>query len=212
MATPGLFVTLEGGEGSGKSTQVARLTARLQSAGWQPLVTREPGGTPLAEGIRALLMDPAHQPSAMTEALLMQAARAQLVETVLRPALAAGRVVICDRYADSSLAYQGAGRGLDSAVIALLNRASTGGLVPDLTLLFDLPAETGLARREQAPGSTNRIDREPREFHARVQTRFRELAMAEPERWVVLDAASPIEALAERVWSEVSRRLPSTPR
>lgn len=209
---PGLFITLEGGEGSGKSTQSSRLTARLRKAGWDPLVTREPGGTPLSEGIRALLMDPSHRPTAMTEALLMQAARAQLVECAIRPALEAGRVVVSDRYTDSSLAYQGAGRGLDAALVASLNRASTGGLTPALTLLFDLPAEAGLARREQAPGSTNRIDREPAEFHARVQRRFRELAAADPARWVVLDATLPVEALAERVWAEVAPRLPQPAR
>lgn len=212
MAGPGLFITLEGGEGSGKSTQSSRLTSRLRAAGWDPLVTREPGGTPLAEGIRALLMDPAHQPTALTEALLMEAARAQLVEQVLRPALAAGRVVVCDRYADSTIAYQGAGRGLDTAMLVDWNRAATGGLTPDLTLLFDLPAEAGLARREQAPGSTNRIDREPREFHARVQAQFRALAAAEPTRWVVIDATASADTIAERVWSEVSRRLPQTVR
>ena len=212
MSEPGLFVTLEGGEGSGKSTQVARLTERLRATGLDPLVTREPGGTPLAEGIRALLMDPAYQPTAMTEALLMQAARAELVERVIRPALAAGRVVICDRYADSSLAYQGAGRGLDAEVVMALNRASTGGLAPSLTLLFDLPAEAGLARRAQAPGSTNRIDREPAEFHARVQQAFRAMAAADPARWRVIDASAPVEQVAERVWAEVSARLPQRAR
>lgn len=212
MAGPGLFITLEGGEGSGKSTQSARLVARLRAAGWDPLVTREPGGTPLAEGIRALLMDPAHQPTALAEALLMQASRAQHVSQVIRPALEAGRIVVCDRYADSSLAYQGAGRGLDLAMLAAWNRASTGGLTPQLTLLFDLPAEAGLARREHAPGSTNRIDREPREFHARVQAQFRALAAAEPERWVVIDASASPDTIAESVWSEVAKRLPQTVR
>lgn len=208
MTPPGWFVTLEGGEGSGKSTQLARLTERLRASGREVLVTREPGGTPLAEGIRALLMDPALRPSAMTEALLMEASRAELVETVVRPALAAGQVVVCDRYADSTLAYQGAGRGLDRGLLEALNRAATGGLTPDLTLLFDLPAETGLSRRALAPGSTNRIDREPGDFHARVRDAFLAMAAAEPSRWVVLDASAPPDEVAERVWAEVSRRLP----
>ena len=139
----GLFVTFEGGEGSGKSTQLARLAARLRARGIEPLVTREPGGTPLAEGIRDLLLDPARRPGAMSEALLMEAARADLVASLVRPALAAGRVVLCDRYDDSTLAYQGAGRGLDPGLLAILNRAATGGLEPGLTLLYDVPPAGG---------------------------------------------------------------------
>jgi dTMP kinase len=204
---PGTFVTFEGGEGSGKSTQVARLAARLRAAGLDPVVTREPGGTPLAEGIRALLLDPGTRPMPMAEALLMEAARAQLVETVVRPALAAGRVVVCDRYDDSTLAYQGAGRGLDAGMLASLNRWATGGLKPDLTLLFDLPHDAGLARRSGAGGETNRLDREPAEFHARVRARFLELAAADPGRWAVLDATQPPDALESRVWELVSARV-----
>src|SRR5258708_10727586 len=136
---PGRFVTFEGGEGSGKSTQVARLAARLRARGIEPLVTREPGGTPLAEGIRALLLDPDRQPTALTEALLMEAARAQLVETVLQPALDAGRVVLCDRYADSTLAYHCAGRVLDAAMLRSCNRAATGVLQPHLLCHVTLP-------------------------------------------------------------------------
>jgi dTMP kinase len=207
---PGTFVTFEGGEGSGKSTQVERLAARLRARGVEPLVTREPGGTPLAEGIRALLLDPARRPVPLAEALLMQASRAQLVETLVRPALAGGRVVLCDRYADSTLAYQGAGRGLDVALLAAWNRASTGGLEPDLTLLFDLPHEAGLARRERAAGATNRLDREPPEFHARVRARYLELAAADPARWVVLDALLPPDELESRVWALVCPRIPHT--
>lgn len=204
---PGLFVTFEGGEGSGKSTQVARLAARLVAMGHDPLVTREPGGTPLAEGIRALLLDPERRPTALAEAFLMEASRAQLVETVLRPALTAGRIVICDRYADSTLAYQGAGRGLDAETLAGWNRAATGGLSPDLTLLFDIDHEAGLRRRQSAPGDTNRLDREPEAFHARVRTRFLELAAASPTRFVVLDAARSLEALEQDVWAAVEPRL-----
>ncbi len=205
---PGLFVTFEGGEGSGKSTQVKRLAERLRAAGADPLVTREPGGTPLAEGIRALLLDPARQPSSLTEALLMVAARSDLVSTMLRPALAAGRVVLCDRYGDSTLAYQGGGRGLDAAQLAQWNRAATGGLVPDLTLLFDVTPELGLARRAKAAGTANRLDLEPAEFHARVRQRYLDLARAEPKRFVVLDAARGADALEAEVWAAVQSRLP----
>ena len=203
----GLFVTFEGGEGSGKSTQLARLAARLRARGLDPLVTREPGGTPLAEGIRELLLDPARRPGAMSEALLMEAARADLVAVLLRPALAAGRVVLCDRYDDSTLAYQGAGRGLDAGLLAGLNRAATGGLVPHLTLLYDVPPAVGLARRENAAGDTNRLDREPADFHARVRRRFLELAAAGPERWVVLDATATPDELERLGWSALEARL-----
>jgi dTMP kinase len=203
----GLFVTFEGGEGSGKSTQVARLAARLRAHALDPLVTREPGGTPLAEGIRALLLDPDRRPVPLAEALLMEASRAQLVETVIRPALDAGRIVLCDRYADSTLAYQGGGRGLDPGLLAAWNHAATGGLVPELTLLFDVAHETGLSRRHRASGDTNRLDREVPEFHARVRERYLQLAAAEPRRWVVLDAALPEVELEARVWEAVGPRV-----
>jgi dTMP kinase len=203
----GLFVTFEGGEGSGKSTQLARLAARLRARGLEPLVTREPGGTALAEGIRDLLLDPARRPGAMSEALLMEAARAELVANLVRPALAAGRVVLCDRYDDSTLAYQGAGRGLDPGLLALLNRAATGGLVPALTLLYDVPPEVGLARRERAAGETNRLDREPADFHLRVRRCFLDLAAAAPERWVVLDATAPPDELERLGWAALEKRL-----
>lgn len=208
---PGLFVTFEGGEGSGKSTQVTRLAARLRAGGIEPLLTREPGGTPLAEAIRGLLLDPSRAPGATAEALLMIAARSDLVSTVLRPALAEGRVVLCDRYGDSTLAYQGGGRGLDAAMLAAWNRAGTGGLVPDLTLLFDVPAELGLARRGRAAGRPNRLDLESEAFHTRVRERYLELARAEPARFVVLDAALAPDVLEARVWSAVAARLPATP-
>jgi dTMP kinase len=204
----GLFVTFEGGEGSGKSTQLTRLEERLRRAGFDPLVVREPGGTRLAESIRALLLDPGAPIGAVTEALLMVAARADLVATRLQPALEAGRVVLCDRYTDSTLAYQGGGRGLDAAMLASWNRSATGGLVPDLTLLFDLDPELGLARRAAAHGGANRIDLESEAFHMRVRERYLQLARAEPARFTVLDAALPPEALAERVWSAVASRLP----
>ena len=204
---PGTFVTFEGGEGSGKSTQLARLAARLRAHGVDPLVTREPGGTPLAEGVRVLLLDPERRPVPLAEAFLMQASRAQLVETLLRPALDQGRVVLCDRYDDSTLAYQGAGRGLDAEMLAAWNRAATGGLTPDVTLLFDLPPAAGLDRRARAAGSTNRLDREPAEFHARVRARYLELAASDPVRWTVLDAMLPADELESQVWGIVAPRV-----
>ncbi len=193
-------MTFEGGEGSGKSTQLGRLAARLRAGGADPLVTREPGGTPVAEGIRALLLDPAHRPVGATEAYLMVAARADLVARAIRPALAAGRTVLCDRYTDSTLAYQGAGRGLDAAFLAELNRVATGGLVPDLTLLFDLDPDRGLARREAVPETSNRLDQEPLVFHRRVRDRYLELAAAEPGRFRVLDASVDPDRLERAVW------------
>lgn len=205
---PGVFVTFEGGEGSGKSTQITRLAARLRRGGVEPVITREPGGTPLAEGIRALLLDATPPPGALAEAFLMEAARAELVASVIRPALAAGRVVLCDRYDDSTLAYQGAGRGLDERMLRELNRAATGGLVPGLTLLFDLDPAAGLARRTGAAGAINRLDREPPDFHARVRARYLELAAAEPARFVVLDASLAADALEAKVWEAVEPRLP----
>jgi dTMP kinase len=204
---PGLFVTFEGGEGTGKSTQIARLAQRLAARGPRPLVTREPGGTPLAERIRDVLLDPAVAPNPLTEALLMEAARADLVKRVIGPALAEGRVVLCDRYADSTLAYQGAGRGLDEALLAEWNRVATGGLTPDLTLLFDLDPGLGLARRGGAAEGTNRLDQEPAAFHARVRERYLALAAADAGRWVVLDAATDPERLAGEVARHVEARL-----
>ena len=205
----GRFVTFEGGEGSGKSTQLLRLAARLRERGHDPLVTREPGGTPVAEGIRALLLDPALEPTAVAEALLMEAARAELVATVIRPALEAGRIVLCDRYADSTLAYQGAGRGLDLGLLRQWNRVATGGLAPDLTLLFDLDPRIGLSRRSGAAGVPNRLDRESLDFHTRVRAQYLELARAEPGRFAVIPASQPPEAIEAAAWAALSAGLAS---
>ena len=207
---PGLFVTFEGGEGSGKSTQIARLAARLRAMGLDPMVAREPGGTPVGEGIRALLLDHERRPAPHTEALLMVAARAELTANVLRPALEAGRIVLCDRFGDSTLAYQGGGRGLDHDLLDGWNRAATGGLVPALTLLIDVPVRIGLDRRHRAAGATNRLDREPVEFHERVRARYLELAAADPERWRVVDGTVAENELEARVWEAVGPRLALT--
>jgi dTMP kinase len=202
-----LFITFEGGEGSGKSTQQARIAARLQAAGHQPLSVREPGGTPFAESVRALLLDGTHRPPPLAEAFLFQAARADVMREVIAPALAAGRIVLCDRHTDSTLAYQGAGRGLDPELLRAMNRASTAGVTPELTLLYDLDPAAGLARRAAAPGSRNRLDQESLEFHTRVRQAFLQLARAEPSRFVVLDGSLDPTALEERSWAAVETLL-----
>lgn len=207
----GLFVTFEGGEGSGKSTQVARLSERLRARGVPVLVSREPGGTPLAERVRTLLLGDsvggAASPGPWAEAFLMVAARADLVARVIRPALEASSVVLCDRYTDSTLAYQGAGRGLDLELLAAMNRAATGGLAPDATLLFDIDPHAGLARRHGSGNAANRLDREPPEFHTRVRECYLTLARDEPERFVVLDAGEASDALEARVWAAIEPRI-----
>ena len=206
-----MFITFEGGDGSGKSTQLRRIAARLEAAGHRPVTVREPGGTPLAEAARALLLDGEHRPSPLSEVFLIEAARADLVETVIAPALAAGRIVLCDRHTDSTLAYQGSGRGLDPDLLRAMNRAAAPELVPDLTLLYYLDPAVGLARRAAAPGRRNRLDQEPLEFHARVRQGFLELARREPSRFVVLDGALEVGALEARSWAAVEALL-STPR
>src|SRR5439155_17054633 len=196
----GRFVALEGGEASGKSTQAARLAGRLGA-----LLTREPGGTEVGERIRAVLLDPALAGlDARAEALLMAAARAQHVAEVIRPALAAGRDVVSDRYAGSSLAYQGFGRGLAVDEVRWLSDWATGGLWPDLTILLDVPVE--VARRRL--GALDRFEAEDDAFHERVVDGFRKLAGADPGAWVVLDGTGDVDAVAARAWTAVLSSLP----
>lgn len=219
---PGLFVTFEGGEGTGKSTQIRRLADRLRARGESPVVTREPGGTPLAERVRDILFavdrdeSPRARPrddvaavdatpDAWSEVFLLEAARTDLVRKVILPALASGRVVLCDRFDDSTIAYQGGGRGLDVTILESLNRAATGGLRPDLTFLFDLEPGEGLQRRSEA-GDANRLDREPQEFHQRVRAAYRSLASREPERFVLVDARQNADTLERQVWSAFEAR------
>jgi dTMP kinase len=220
-----LFVTFEGIEGSGKSTQVRLLAERLRATGRAVRTTREPGGTPLADAIRAVLLhleesvhalsaarllpDGDGQPEPMlplTELLLLSSARVQHVARI-RQWLAAGEIVLSDRYADATRAYQGAARGLPEETIATLERLATGGLHPDLTFLFDLPVATGLARKRAQHGEWNRLDAEAEAFHERVRAGYLALAAAGPERWVVLDATQPPEALAGQVWQAVTRLI-----
>ncbi|MGH8145576.1 MAG: dTMP kinase [Rhodanobacteraceae bacterium] len=185
----GRLISLEGGEGAGKSTLLAGLREHFASNGLDVLYTREPGGTPAAEAIRKLVLDPAHRGiAAETELLLMFAARAQLVRELLRPALDAGRWVLCDRFTDASYAYQGGGRGIDAARITELERVATGGLKPDLTLLLDLPVAHGRARASQR-GDADRIEAERDDFFERVRATYLSRAQAEPDRFRVIDAS-----------------------
>ncbi len=210
LSRPAALITFEGVEGAGKSTQAVRLAERLQAAGRAVTRSREPGGSALGELLRTLTLhrtvtkdgepvriDPA------AELLLMAAARAQHIDELIRPALEAGQVVILDRFSDSSVAYQGYGRGLGLDLIAAANAVATRGLMPDLTVLLDLPAEAGLARRMQE-SVPDGFEREALAFHTRVREGFRALAAAEPGRWLVLDATLPPEALAEQIWARVS--------
>jgi len=221
-----MFITLEGGEGTGKSTQAERLYQRLRSAGHAAQLTREPGGTPLASAIRALVLHPDASLQAlvaakltsdavaepllpMTELLLLSSARAQHVARI-RDWLTSGDVVVCDRYADATRVYQGVARGLDADTIATVERFATAGLTPDLTLLFDVPVEEGQRRRRQAEttgAEWNRLDAETEEFHKRVRQGYLSLAAAEPDRWVVLDATLAPGELEEQVWAVVTSRF-----
>lgn len=200
------FITFEGPEGAGKSTQLTRLAAQLGEAGVPHVVTREPGGTPLGTRVRGVLLDPALSIDPLPEFLLYSASRAQLVANVIRPALARGEVVVCDRYADSSVAYQGFGRGLDGTFLASLTREVTGGLVPDLTVLLDLDPAVGLSRAASR-GVPDRLERADLDFHARVREGFLALAARDPGRFLVLDATRPVDALADDIWRAVAARL-----
>lgn len=206
-----MFITFEGPDGSGKTTQIGRLSAWLRDQGHQLLVTREPGGTPISERIREVIHDVAH--TAMTseaEILLYSAARAQLVGEVIRPALATGKIVLCDRYADSTYAYQGYGRQLDLEALINITHFATGGLQPDLTLYFDINVADGLARRVQGEVEMNRMDLQQQAFYERVRAGYRQLIAKDPARWVVIDAARGVDAIQADVRQIVAERLQKT--
>tara|TARA_B100001964_G_scaffold57413_1_gene64931 strand:+ start:349 stop:972 length:624 start_codon:yes stop_codon:yes gene_type:complete len=203
-----LFITLEGPEGSGKTTQCQRLEQHLSGKGYDVLRTREPGGTPIGQQVRGVLLD--QNNCAMTpeaEFLLFSASRAQLVREVIRPHLEKGGVVVCDRFFDSSIAYQGYGHRLERKVLREATRLATGGLQPDLTLLLDIPPEEGLRRRKQQSEQWNRLDAYELSFHARVRQGFLTLAQAEPRRWEVIDASQTSDTIFECVRVQVQRAL-----
>lgn len=206
----GFFVVFEGGEGSGKSTQVEILASHLRGEGQIVTVTREPGGTRLGEQIRAVTHNPENVDlDPVTEAYLMAASRAQHVREVILPSLAAGRIVISDRFSDSSIAYQGYGRKLGPEVIAQLNELAVNGAIPDLTILLDVPPTVGIKRRHEAGKVKDRLDLESPDFYDRVYAGYLDLAKKHPERYVVIDATAPIEKVAELVWRVVKERLAS---
>jgi dTMP kinase len=203
-----MFITFEGPEGSGKSSQLPALAEFLRQQGHTVTTTREPGGTEIGNQVRAVLMS--LQNTAMisrTEALLFCAARAQLVEQVIRPALVRGEIVLSDRYADSTLAYQGYGRGCDLEELRSLLNFATAGLWPDLTLLMDVPVETGLSRKRSGGGEWNRLDAWEVALHQRIRQGFLELARTNPERWIIVDASQPPEMVQLALRQAVTSRL-----
>lgn len=206
--TEGRFITFEGGEGAGKSTQLKRLAARLADAGRQLVATREPGGSLGAESIRDLVLQgAADRWSPVTETLLMYAARRDHIERVIRPGLARGAWVLCDRFADSTRAYQGAAGGVAPALIAALESYILEDTRPDLTLIFDLPVDVGLQRAHERAGSEMRFESKGVAFHERLREGFLMIAKAEPERCAVIDAVGSLDAVAGRVWAAVGERL-----
>jgi len=193
-----IFVTVEGVEGSGKSTLVRTLSDRLARRGCDLLATHEPGDTVLGRAIRAALLDATTEPpTPIAELLLYLADRHQHVDRVIRPALAAGRLVLCDRFSDSTLAYQGYGRGLDLETVRTLDRVARADLVPNLTIVLDCPPEVGLARAHSRTGSRDRLEREPLAFHERVRAAFHALAASDPDRHIVIDTTAERETVAD---------------
>jgi dTMP kinase len=202
-----VFITFEGPEGSGKSLQARQLASRLRTHGFVVVETHEPGGTPLGDEVRHLLLSRDElQAHPRAEALLMNASRAQLVESVIRPALERGEVVVCDRFSDSTLVYQGAGRGLDRQELISVISFATAGLQPDMTMLLDVPVEVGLARK-QAQEQANRFEAEALAFHARVRSAYLALALADAERWRCFNATEPADRLADQIWDTVVQRM-----
>lgn len=207
-----LFITFEGPEGSGKTTQMELLSGYLEEKGYSALATREPGGTSIGDQIRAVLLDP-HNTEMLpaSEALLFSAARAQIVNRVIRPHLAQGGIVLCDRYADSTLAYQGYGHGLDLEMLHTITALATEELKPDLTIYLDIDVEEGLRRKLAAhkAGKTewNRMDRQETAFHRRVRDGYLQMAAREPDRWLVIDATQPLEAIQALIRARVESKL-----
>lgn len=208
----GKFITFEGGEGCGKSTQIRLLADRLRASGKDILLAREPGGTPLAERIRSLVREELDDPpNARAETLLFLASRAQLVEGVLRPALASGKWVLCDRFADSTFAYQGYGRGFDLAELKRLNGFATGGLVPDRTVLLTVSPDVAARRMRMREAATHtsadRMERAGDDFHKRLNEGFLSFAAAEPDRFSVIESDGTVEEVSERIWNSIRPML-----
>lgn len=200
MADRGLFITFEGTDGAGKTTQIQRLTADLRQASYDVCLTREPGGTPISEQIRDMLLNPDHsEMAATTELLLYAASRAQHVSEVIKPALKAGKVVISSRFADATVVYQGYGRGLDLEKIHRLNRIATDGVTPDVTFVLDLPVEIGLQRAQKRRGGLDRLEREKIEFHRRLREGYQTIARQEPQRLKIIDA----QVSPKRVYAQI---------
>ncbi|MGE5224973.1 MAG: dTMP kinase [Omnitrophica WOR_2 bacterium] len=202
-----MFITLEGSEGSGKTTQIPVLAEQLEKRGYRVLTLREPGGTPIGNQIRSILLDTRNtELHPRAEILLFQASRAQLVEQVIHPHLQSGGVVLCDRYSDSTLAYQGYGYQQDLEVLKSIVNFATCGLKPDLTLLLDLDVEEGLRRRAKG-GEWNRMDAYQQAFYERVRQGYLQMAQEEPQRWVIIDASRPLEQVQEQIRQVVFDRI-----
>lgn len=195
----GVFIAFEGIDGCGKSTQLRALSERLQAHGIEPIIVREPGGTPVGEQIRQILLERPLEMEPMTELLLYEASRSELTRTVLRPALEAGRVVLADRFAMASLAYQGYGRGLDLTLVHKFNTIATAGIEPSMTVILDVPVEVAFARKSRA---FDRLERAGPQFHERVRQGYRELAQQTPGS-LLLDGTRPASELAEQIWKAV---------
>ncbi len=206
-----MFITFEGPEGSGKSTQVRLLTKHLAGRGLDVIAVREPGGTPIGDQVRDVLHDMKNEDMhPHTELLLYSASRAQIVAQVIRPHLERGGIVICDRYADSTMAYQGYGRGLDLDALVQITRFATGGLMPDLTLYLDLEPEAGLKRRNASGEEWNRMDNQTLDFYRRVCDGYQILIAAAPERWITIDASQDVEKVSEMVIKAVEQTIQRT--
>lgn len=211
--SPGLFIAFEGGDGAGKSTQAAELARTLEARGMTVLCTREPGGTPIGEKLRSLVLDHGHgHIDAHTEALIFAASRAAHASQVIRPALGRGETVLTDRYIDSSVAYQGAGRSLGADAVRSINEWATSGLLPDLTVLLDVDPAVGRQRRTAEDAAEDRLESEADDFHARIREAFLNLAAARPERYLVLPAHLPVTELAARILASVDALLAASPR
>jgi len=206
--TRGFFIAIEGGEGAGKSTQAKILADRLRETAYDVVVTREPGGTRIGERIRAITHDTENVDlHAKTEAYLMAASRAQHVTEIIEPALASGKIVICDRFLDSSIAYQGYGRKLGAEKITELNALAVDGIIPDITILLDVPVDVGLSRRNGSHKNLDRLDTQQKDFYDRVNDGYRTLAKRNSGRYGVIDATRSIPDVASRIWSVVSEVL-----